>query len=147
MLIYDRSGWMSVRIVSDPKPGVPTASSREGFMASTPADKVTAIDGYYAYCGAWSVNVSASTVTHHIEQSLVPGEIGEDAGRKLSIDGNRLTLSAQTHEMDEDRQRRLVWERGGASSFQVRRGLRRTSPGIRGAKKNASANADAFKPS
>jgi hypothetical protein len=114
LLMYDRSGWMSVQIVSDPKPTVPTASSREGFMASKPADKITAIDGYYAYCGTWSVDASASTVTHHIQQSLDPGEVGEDVVRKLSIDGNQLTLSAKTHEAGEDRQRRLVWERAAA---------------------------------
>jgi hypothetical protein len=28
LLIYDRSGYMSVQIVSDPKPTVPLASSR-----------------------------------------------------------------------------------------------------------------------
>jgi hypothetical protein len=111
LLMYDRSGWMSVQIVSDPKPTVPTASSREGFLASKPAEKVSAIDGYYAYCGTWSVDESASTVTHHIQQSLGPGERNEDVVRKLSIDGNRLTLLAKTHEAGEDRLRRLVWER------------------------------------
>jgi hypothetical protein len=116
LLMYDRSGWMSVQIVSDPKPTVPTASSREGFMASRPADKITAIDGYYAYCGTWSVDAAASAVTHHIQQSLDPGEVGEDVVRKLSVDDNRLTLVAKTHEMGEDRQRRLVWERATAVS-------------------------------
>ena len=28
LLMYDRSGWMSVQIVSDPKPTVPNSSSR-----------------------------------------------------------------------------------------------------------------------
>ena len=32
LLVYDRGGWMSVQIVSDPKPMVPTASSRESFL-------------------------------------------------------------------------------------------------------------------
>jgi hypothetical protein len=115
MLLYDRSGWMSVQIVSDPKPTVPAASSREGFLASKPAEKVIAIDGYYAYCGTWSVDASASTVTHHIQQSLDPGEVGDDVRRKVSIEGNRLTLIAKTHEAGEDRQRRLVWERAPAA--------------------------------
>jgi hypothetical protein len=115
LLMYDRSGWMSVQIVSDPKPTVPTASSREGFLTSKPAEKVEAIDSYYAYCGTWSVDESASTVTHHIQQSLDPGERGEDVVRKLSIDGTQLTLLAKTHEAGEDRQRRLVWERTPAA--------------------------------
>ena len=37
LLVYDRSGWMSVQIVSDPPPTVPLSSSREGFLASKAA--------------------------------------------------------------------------------------------------------------
>src|SRR6267154_4462805 len=48
LLIYDPSGWMSIQIVSDPKPMVPKAASRELFLASTPAKKAAAGDGYYA---------------------------------------------------------------------------------------------------
>lgn len=111
ILIYDRSGWMSVQIVSDPQPVAPTADSRETFLAATPTDKVSAIDGYYAYFGTWTVDPSGSSVTHHIVNSLYPGERGEDGTRQLSFSGNRLTLTAKAHEMGEDHQRRLVWER------------------------------------
>ena len=111
LLIYDRSGWMSVQIVSDPKPKVPASSSREDFLAAPPTEKVAAIDGYYAYCGTWDVDPSAHTVSHHIKQSLYPGEWGETGVRHLSIEGKRLTLTAKTHEMGEEHERRLVWER------------------------------------
>ena len=111
ILIYDRSGWMSVQIVSDPKPAAPLADSRESFLAAPPSDKVSAIDGYYAYYGTWTVDPSGSSVTHHIVSSLYPGERGEDGKRQLSLQGNRLTLTAKAHEMGEDHQRRLVWER------------------------------------
>lgn len=111
LLIYDRSGWMSVQIVADPKPKVPLSDSREGFMAAPATEKASAIDGYYAYCGTWTVDPSGQKVTHHIRQSLSPGERGEEAVRRLSLDGNRLTLVAKAHEMGEDHERRLVWER------------------------------------
>jgi len=111
LLIYDRSGYMSVQIVSDPKPTVPLASSRQDFLAAPSTEKATAADGYYAYFGTWSVDASASTVTHHIQQSLYPAERGEDGTRRLSLEGSRLTLIAKAHEMGEDHQRQLVWER------------------------------------
>ena len=111
LLIYDRSGWMSVQIVSDPKPNVPTSSSREGFLAASAADKVAAVNGYYAYYCTWTFDASAQTVTHHIRQSLYPAERETDGVRRLLLEGNRLTLSAKTHEMGEDHERRLVWER------------------------------------
>ena len=72
---------------------------------------MTAIDGYYAYFGTWSVDALASTVTHHIVQSLYPGERGEDGVRHLSLEGDRLTLTAKAHEMGEDHQRKLIWQR------------------------------------
>jgi hypothetical protein len=111
LLIYDRSGWMSVQIVSDPKPTVPTVTSREAFLAAPAAEKARAVDGFYAYYGTWSVDASGSSVTHHILQSLYPGERGEEGVRQLTLDGSRLILSAKTHEMGEDHERRLVWER------------------------------------
>lgn len=110
LLMYDRSGWMSVEIVSDPSPTVPTASSREEFLKAAPAEKEKAIDGFYAYYGTWSVDASGSTVTHHIQQSLYPAERGEEGVRRLRLEGNRLILTAKTHEMGEDHERSLVWE-------------------------------------
>jgi hypothetical protein len=111
LIVYDRSGWMSVQIVSDPRPAVPTADSREGFMSAPTAEKVQAAEGYYAYCGTWNVDAANGTVTHHIKQSLYPGERGENGVRKVVLDGDRLTLTAKTHEMGEDHVRKLVWER------------------------------------
>ena len=111
LIIYDRSGWMSVQIVSDPSPAVPTADSREAFIAAPATEKVTAVDRYYAYCGTWTVDAANATITHHIKQSLYPGERGEDGVRHLVLEGDRLTLTAKTHEMGEDHERRLVWRR------------------------------------
>jgi hypothetical protein len=102
---------MSVEIVSDPKPAVPTVTSREAFLKAPLADKEKAIDGFYAYYGTWSVDASGSTVTHHIKQSLYPGERGEEGVRRLTLDDKRLTLTAAAHEMGETHERVLVWER------------------------------------
>jgi hypothetical protein len=115
LLIYDRSGWMSVQIVSDPKPMVPVASSREAFLKASPGEKEAAINGFYSYYGTWSVDASGSTVTHHIQQSLYPGERGEEGIRRAVLHGKQLTLSAESHEMGETHQRILVWERIEAS--------------------------------
>ena len=111
LILYDRSGWMSVQIASDPAPAVPAVDSREGFTAASVAEKAKAAEGYYAYEGTWTLDVENSTVTHHIKQSLVPGERGADFLRHLSVEGDRLTLIAKIHEMGEDHQRRLVWQR------------------------------------
>ncbi|MBB5345497.1 lipocalin-like domain-containing protein [Tunturibacter empetritectus] len=112
VLIYDRSGWMSVQIVSDPKPTSSSSSSREGLLAATPSEKASLVDGYYAYCGTWTIDKSNSTVTHHIKQSLYPAERGTEGVRNFSLDGSRLILVAKgIHEMGEVHERSLVWER------------------------------------
>ena len=111
LIMYDRNGSMSVQIVSDPAPTVPSASSRESVSTAPVADKSKAFDGYYAYYGTWTFDAAASTVIHHIQQSLTPGERGEDAVRHFVLDGDRLILTAKTHEMGEDHERKVVWQR------------------------------------
>ena len=111
LIVYDRSGWMSVQIVSDPKPVVPMADSREAFLASAASEKASAVDGYYAYFGTWAIDASTSTIRHHIKQSLYPAERGEEGVRHFALDGDHLTLTAKAHEMGEDHDRKLVWQR------------------------------------
>ena len=111
LIMYDREGWMSVQIISDPAPTTPSASARESVLSAPLADKGKAFDGYYAYYGTWTFDATNSTVTHHILQSLTPGERGEDAVRHFVLDGDRLILTAKTHEMGEDHERKLVWQR------------------------------------
>jgi hypothetical protein len=115
LIMYERSGWMSVQIVSDPAPTVPAARSRESVLSAPAADKSSAFDGYYAYYGTWTFDAASSTVIHHIQQSLTPGERGEDAVRDFTLDGDRLILTARTHEMGEDHERKLVWQRAAGT--------------------------------
>jgi hypothetical protein len=111
LLIYDPSGWMSIQIVSDPKPTVPRDDTRDGFTKSPAAERAAAADGYYAYLGAFTVDTKTSSVAHHIKESLYPGERGQVVVRHYSIVDGRLTLVAKFREMGEEHQRRLTWER------------------------------------
>jgi hypothetical protein len=111
LIVYDRSGWMAVQIVSDPKPMVPRGDSRDAFRNAPAAEKAAAADGYYAYFGPYTVDERASTVTHHLREALYPGERGGDVVRHYAINGDLLTLVAKVHEMGEDRERRLSWRR------------------------------------
>jgi len=111
LIMYDASAWMSVQIVSDPAPTEPGASSREEMLRAPVSEKAAAFDGCYAYFGTWTVDEAKGTVTHHIQQSLYPAERGEDGVRRFVLEGDRLKLSAKTHEMGEDHERRVVGER------------------------------------
>ena len=111
LIMYDNSGWMSVQIVSDPPAKAPSRSSREDVIAAPSAEKSSAFDSYYTYCGTWSLDTAQQVVRHHIRQSLIPGEVGEEVVRRYLLDGDRLTLTAKTHEMGEDHERKIVWQR------------------------------------
>jgi hypothetical protein len=116
LIIYDRSGWMSVQIVSDPMPAVPAGNSRDTFRGAPVAEKAVAADGYYAYFGPYTIDERASTVTHHVRHALYPGERGAEFVRRYTITGDLLTLVAKTHEAGEDRERHLTWRRLPASA-------------------------------
>lgn len=111
LIMYDRSGWMSAQIVSDPPVTAPDAGSWEAILAAPQTDKSKAFENYYAYCGTWTLDPAAKTGTHPIQHSLRPGERGDDAVRHFELDGDRLVLTAQSHEMGEDHERKLVWQR------------------------------------
>ena len=49
--------------------------------------------GYDSYFGTFQVNESAGMITHHVEGSLFPEDLGKDFQRRFSIDGDTFTLS------------------------------------------------------
>ena len=61
---------------------------------SNPADRSNAriITGYDSYFGRYTVDEKAGTVTHHVEGSLFPEDVGDDWVRPFTLDGDTLTL-------------------------------------------------------
>ena len=86
-LVYDASGAMMLQMMR---------TGRKDAI-STPAgarDKTTprVILGYDSYFGRYTVDENAGTVTHHVEGSLFPEDLGEDWVRPFTLEGDRLTL-------------------------------------------------------
>ena len=48
--------------------------------------------GYDAYFGRYTVDQRAGTITHHVEGSLFPEDLGKDFVRPFTLDGDTLTL-------------------------------------------------------
>jgi hypothetical protein len=48
--------------------------------------------GYDAYFGRYAVDERAGTITHHVEGSLFPEDLGKDFVRRFTLDGDALTL-------------------------------------------------------
>ena len=85
-LSYDASGFVSVQFMRDPRAAKP---SRE----LTPDERREAFESYYAYYGRFEVDDKEGFVTHHIQGSLRPYEVGTDLKRFFKLSGDRLDLS------------------------------------------------------
>lgn len=90
LLIYDRSGEMSLQIAGDR----PAVGDVETYESMSPDDRVMFLDTYYAYFGDFEVDEAAHVVTHRVRASLRPNELGANYRRQFAIDGERLTLAS-----------------------------------------------------
>ena len=107
-IVYLPSGYVAVQVMRDPRPTIAGAD----YDAATPAEKIAAIDGYYAYYGTYEIDVASRTVIHSVQASLRPAEVGTRYRRHFEIAGDRLTLTTPPYdESGESRFNRLVWQR------------------------------------
>jgi hypothetical protein len=100
-IYYDGTGHMAAQIMPDRR--------RPRFAGSspTPEEAKSAISGYVAYFGTFTVDEKAHTVTHHRDGTLTPGMVGVDLVRSYEFDSNgRLILTPV-----EAPTRHLTWER------------------------------------
>lgn len=108
LLMYAGSGWMSQQLM---RPGRPEFAAGDQLRGSSEEIK-TALEGYLAYGGTYTVEEAHETVTHHVTTCLFPNWIGTDQKRFYKLSGNRLIISTPTilvagHLMDA----MLIWER------------------------------------
>lgn len=113
LIMYDRSGWMSVQIAikGERKPFA------NGRAAGTQEEKAVAFDTYFSYYGPYTIDSHSQTVTHHIRDNSYPGGAGIDNVRWFEFQGpDRLILipTEDGHGGTIDRSNatyKLVWER------------------------------------
>ena len=86
-LIYDATGHMSLQMMRlDRKQAISTPTNRQD------AQNARVILGYDSYFGTFHVDDAAGTVVHNVVGSLFPEDIGKDFVRRLTVEGDRLTL-------------------------------------------------------
>ena len=105
-LFYDASGVMALQMM------------RLGRNAAigTPANPTNAANqrvvlGYDAYFGRYSVDSGAGTITHRVEGSLFPEDLGKDFVRNFTLDGDTLTLKFTSLADGSEVTRTLVFRR------------------------------------
>lgn len=87
-LLYDASGIVALQMMR-------TGRTAAIGTPDNPKDKANprVILGYDSYFGRYTVNERAGTITHHVEGSLFPEDLGKDFVRQFTLDGDTLTLS------------------------------------------------------
>jgi hypothetical protein len=87
-LFYDASGRMSLQMMRHGRVQAITTPSNP-----QDATNQRVVLGYDSYFGTFQLNESAGTITHHVEGSLFPEDLGKDFVRSFTIDGDTFTLS------------------------------------------------------
>jgi len=92
VIIYDVSGTVSVQISSARN----SLSALTDFLSLPDDQRLAYLDSYYAYYGRYEYDAQSSIVTHFVEASLYPNEIGVALKRSVFLNGNEVTLTTPT---------------------------------------------------
>jgi hypothetical protein len=103
-LIYDASGAMSLQMM---RTGRKDAISSPANARDKTNPRV--ILGYDSYFGRYTVDEKAGAITHHVEGSLFPEDLGDDWVRPFTLKGDTLTLRLTSP--TDDLTRTLVFQR------------------------------------
>jgi len=105
-LYYDATGVMMLQMMrADRTAAIGKPASPKD--ASNPR----AILGYDAYFGRYAIDERAGTITHHVEGSLFPEDLGKDWVRPFTLDGDTLTLKFTSVTDGVELTRTLVFRR------------------------------------
>jgi hypothetical protein len=108
LIIYTGAGAMSVQIAS----ARPAAHSPPSLEAMAAAEQLRYLNSYYAYFGRFEVNEAGSEVSHAVESSLDPTEVGLTYTQEVTLARDRLTLTTQPWRVRNSwRHSRLTWAR------------------------------------
>jgi hypothetical protein len=105
-LYYDASGIVSLQMMR-------LARVDAISKPTTPADATNprVILGYDSYFGKYTIDERGGTITHHVEGSLFPEDLGKDFVRLFTLSGDTFTLKFTSAGDGGDITRTLVFRR------------------------------------
>jgi Lipocalin-like domain len=103
-IMYEPDGHMCAEIMN---PDRPTWKNPD---KPSDEEKITAFDGFIAYCGAYKLDAEHSTVTHYPEVAEKPPYVGSTQPRPFKIEGKRLIITPASTDTNVAK-RVLIWER------------------------------------
>jgi hypothetical protein len=88
VIMFDNTGHMAVQLTRGDRPAF-----AEGAANGTAQERAQAYSSYNAYYGTYTIEPANRVVIYHLENSLNPGQIGQDFVRYFEFQGNHLRLS------------------------------------------------------
>ena len=107
-IIYDAQGRMFVQIMNSDE----TRPARKGEAAMTEKEQAQAYTSYTAYYGRYTIDENDQSVTHHVEGSVNPRNIGNGMKRFVEVSQDKLSLNTFAKGPDgKERVTLRMWER------------------------------------
>jgi len=105
-LMYEADGHMCATLVNGDRPAWKDPAK------PTDAEKIAYYDTFIAYCGTFTLDSAASTVTHNPSIAWFPPYVGSTQHRPFKLEGNHLIITVTEGISNLGLQKRvLVWER------------------------------------
>jgi hypothetical protein len=107
-IIYDTNGRMWVQIMNSEE----TRPPRKGEGAMNEKEQAQAYASYTAYYGRYTIDENDQSVTHHVEGSVNPRNVGNAMKRFVEVSADRLSLNTFAKGQDgKERVTLRMWER------------------------------------
>jgi Lipocalin-like domain len=91
-IMYEPDGHMCAEVMNPDRPAWRNPDK------PTQEEKITAFDGFIAYCGTYKLDAEHSTVTHYPEVAWNPPYVGSTQPRPFRIEGKRLIITPASTE-------------------------------------------------
>ena len=107
LLVFDRAGNFAAQFMKRDR-----SSSEVAVATRAGANNSTAVNGYDAYFGHYTVDEGSGSVRTTLVGSLSPADVGSAFTREMHVDGETLTIKlATTSAAGEPVTRTLIWKR------------------------------------
>jgi len=112
-IIYTAGGRMAVQFLRDPRAKLAgssmwTTDGRDLLASATAAEIRDAHTSYYAYFGTYTLDEQTRTITHHLQASVRPEEIGRNYVRPFEMTDGQLVFRYSVTAADGERRTRVI---------------------------------------
>jgi Lipocalin-like domain len=106
LLVYDAAGNFAAQFMKRDR------SSDAVALTGRAVNNSSAVNGYDAYFGSYTVDEASGSVTQVLHAALSRGDVGKVVTREMQVDGDTLTIELATTSADgEPVTRTLIWRR------------------------------------